>query len=163
MAWSSASKCMWSDKFHAPTVTQLREGYQKPLIPVFDAARDFLLGLHGVSESVAWHGVPWRWTLVYRCASEDRAPVTRAFAYLIPDPNRLQVCVPLGREQVAALPMRRFKKNMRDSIVHARSVAGVSWPSWDAVTRPALDEVIDLLHRKHRMIVEPNESVTMSA
>lgn len=163
MAWSSAAKCMWSDKFHAPTVSQLRDGYPKPLAPVFDAAREQLLALEGVSETVAWHGVPWRWTLVYRCAGEDRAAVTRAFAYIVPDPSKLQVCVPLGREIVAELPMRRFKKNIRDTIVHARSVAGVSWPSWDAPTRAALDDILDLVQRKHRLIVVPNQSVTMSA
>lgn len=163
MAWSNAAKCMWNDKFHKPTVAQLREGYAKPLIPILDAAREYLLALDGVSESVAWHGVPWRWTLVYRCTGEDRAAVTRAFAYLVPDPNRLQVCVPLAREVIAELPVKRFKKSIRDGIVHARSVAGVSWPSWDAPTKAALDDVIDLLQRKHRLIVSPDQTVTLSA
>ncbi len=156
-------KCRWNDKFHTPTVAQLREAYAKPLIPVFDSAREMLLQLSGVSESVAWHGVPWRWTLVYRCHGDETAPVTRAFAYLIPDPTRLQVCVPLGREQIVALPIRRFKKNIRDAIVHARSVAGVSWPSWDAPTRAALEDLGDLIRRKHRMLSASNEQLTISA
>lgn len=156
-------KCRWNDKFHTPTIAQLREAYPKPLVPVFDGARDMLLELKGVSESIAWHGVPWRWTLVYRCAGDDAAPVTRAFAYVIPDPSRLQVCVPLGREQIAAMPLRRFKKSIRDAIIHARSVAGVSWPSWDTPTRIALDDVAELVRRKHRMVTASDESLTISA
>ena len=160
---NGAVKCGWNNKFHAPSVAQLREGYAKPVMPVFDAAREMLLELKGVSESISWHGVPWRWTLVYRCEGDDASPVTRAFAYVISDPHRLQVCVPLGREQIAALPMRRFKKGIRDAIVHARSVAGISWPSWDVPTRVALEDVADLVRRKHRLIVASDERITISA
>lgn len=163
MLEQGASKCAWNNKFHAPSVAQLRDGYAKPLVPVFDAVRETVLELKGVSESVAWHGVPWRWTMVYRCHGDDAAPVTRAFAYLIPDPHRLQVCVPLDRQQVSALPMRRFKKGIRDAIIHARSVAGISWPSWDVPTRLALDDVADLIRRKHRLIAATDERVTISA
>jgi len=163
MHWQGSTKCSWNNKFHAPTLAQLRDGYPKPLVPLFDEARELLQNLAGVSESIVWHGVPWRWTLVYKCEHENHDPVTRAFAYLIPDPARLQLCVPLTTEQVAVLPMRRFKKHMRDNILHARTVAGLSWPSWDVPTTQALEDLADLVRRKHRHIDGPRERVALSA
>jgi hypothetical protein len=159
----ASTKCLWSSKFHTPSMAQLRDGYAKPLLPAFDAARETFLQLPGVSESVIWHGVPWRWTLVYKCPGKDAASNTRAFGYLIPDPARLQCCIPLTREQIASLPIRRFKKTIRDSIVHARTVAGLSWPSWDVPTKAALEDVADLLRRKHRLIVGADGAVALSA
>jgi hypothetical protein len=163
MQWERSSKCTWSNKFIAPTVGKLREGYPKPLGSVFDAARELILELDGVSESVIWHGVPWRWTLVYKCDARTAADRTRAFAYLIPDPAKLQCCVPLTREQIASLPMRRFKKNLRDSIIHARTVAGLSWPSWDIPSKTAVEDIAELVRRKHRLLRASDESVAMSA
>ncbi len=163
MPWQGSSKCLWSSKFHTPTWSQLRDGVSRPLLPVFDTARAMLLGLNGVSESVVWHGVPWRWTLVYKHREKDAAACTRAFAYLIPDPVRLQCCVPLSREQVTALPIRRFKKHLRESIIHARTVSGLSWPSWDLPAKTAVEDLAELIIRKHRMVDASDASVALSA
>lgn len=163
MPWQGSSKCLWSSKFHTPTWCQLRDGYPKPMVPFFDAARSMLLALNGVSESVVWHGIPWRWTLVYKYKGSDAASRTRAFAYLIPDPARLQCCVPLSREQITALPIRRFKKHIREPIIHARTVAGLSWPSWDLPSKSAIEDLADLIHRKHRMVGASDDSVALSA
>ncbi|MBY0312628.1 MAG: hypothetical protein K2W85_11210 [Phycisphaerales bacterium] len=157
MAWGSSLKCAWNDKFRMPEVAQLRGGLNKPLQSVFDDAREELKRLEGVSESVSWQGVPWRWTLVYTMAE---VPTERALAYLVPDPQRVQMCVPLNQEQIEKLPMKRLKKSIRDGVVHARSVAGVWWPTWDVPTRGALDEVLELVVRKHKMVTASIETVT---
>lgn len=162
MSLQGSTKCPWNNKFHAPTLAQLREAYPKTTLPVFDAARQALLGLAGVSETIAWHGVPWRWTLVYDGQEVTSTGVRRPFAYLVPDPARLQICIPLTREQVAAMPIKRFKRTLRDAIVHARTVAGVSWPSWDLPTRAALDDVLELIKRKHRLVVDPREAAAVA-
>jgi hypothetical protein len=151
------TKRVWSNKFQCPGPRQLREGYEPELRAVFDAARELILEREGLVETVVWHGVPWRWTLVYQDPAGENgyglalARPTRAFAYLIADPARLQVCLPLTREQIAAMPLKRFKKVSRDSIIFARAVAGVAWPNWDLPTQAAVEDVAEVVRRKHKM------------
>jgi hypothetical protein len=151
MAWGNTVKCAWSDKFRMPSLDELRSGLPKPLQQVFDDARHRLSYLDGVTESLVWQGVPWRWTLVYvgggSGTSEGRPSV-----YLVPDPQRIQICVPLCKDQIEHLPLKRMKKSIRDGVVFARSVAGVWWPTWDVPTVGALDEVFELVTRKHKLL-----------
>ncbi len=156
MAWGSPNKCAWNDKFRMPDVGQLRAGLNKPLQGVFDDARHALRELEGVEESVSWQGVPWRWTLVFAMAE---TPAERALGYLVPDPQRVQVCIPLTQEQIEKIPMKRLKKSIRDGVVYARSVAGVWWPTWDVPGRGALDEVLELVVRKHKLVLSAGETV----
>ncbi len=148
MAWGTVAKCAWSDKFRVPSVEDLRAGTPPQLRPVLDEARRQLAELPRVSESLVWQGVPWRWTFVYLA---DDASDGRATAYLVPDPNRLQICVPLAQEHIEQFPLKRMKKSIRDGIVFARNVGGIWWPTWDIQNSTALAEVLDLLERKHRL------------
>jgi hypothetical protein len=113
-----------------------------------EEARKQLGEMPGVSESLVWQGVPWRWTFVY---AGEEASVGRAVAYLIPDPNRLQICVPLAQEHIEQMPLKRMKKSVRDGIVHARNVGGVWWPTWEIQNSTALGEILDLLARKQKL------------
>jgi hypothetical protein len=151
MAWGNVAKCSWSDKFRMPSIEELRAGLPKQTQPVFDDARKRLESLDGVTESLVWEGVPWRWSLVY---SGPSGMEPRIVAYLIPDPQRVQICVPLLQEQVDRLPLKRMKKSLRDGIVFARNVAGMWWPTWDVPSRTAVDEVLDLVARKHAMATD---------
>ncbi|HVU63655.1 MAG TPA: hypothetical protein VHC70_06750 [Phycisphaerales bacterium] len=149
MAWGTVVKCAWSDKFRVPTAAELREGLAPPSRAVLDEARRRLGDLPGVAESLVWQGVPWRWTFVY--ADQEHGDA-RATAYLIPDPQRLQVCVPLNQEQIEQFPLKRMKNPIRDGIVYARNVGGVWWPTWEIPTSGALGEVLDLLSRKMKVV-----------
>ena len=149
MAWGTVAKCAWSDKFRQPTLDDLQSGLPKPLQPIFDDARERLGELDSVSEALVWQGVPWRWTMVYTVAGND----VRGIVYLIPDPQRLQICVPLEHDQIEQVGLKRMKKSIRDGVVFARNVAGVWWPTWDVASKTALDEVFDLIARKHRLVV----------
>ena len=160
MAWGNVAKCAWSDKFRMPGADELRAGLPKHLQQVLDDARERLTGLDEVSESLVWQGVPWRWTFIYPCAAGEPG---RAMVYLVPDPQRLQICVPLAQEQIEQLPVKKLKKSIRDGVVFARNVAGVWWPTWDVASKTALDEVFELVHRKHRMLVGAEAEATVQA
>lgn len=151
-------KPLWSDKFRMPSIQELRAEIPKPMLPVFDAAREGITDLGDIQEVLAWQGVPWRWTLIYRGLGDlhengTNAPGGRGFAYVIPDPARMQVCVPLTSTQIEALPMKRFKKSVRDGVQQARSVAGIWWPTWDVGSMAALEEIMELTVRKHKLLV----------
>lgn len=142
----------WEDQFRVPTLDDLRGHYPKQLGNLIEVARERLLQFNGVREEVSWQGLPWRWTLVYRCPQD---PV-RAWAYLVPDPEKPKLSLPLTDEQVQALPMRRLKKFVRDGVLCARKVDSVYWATWDITNRAQLDEVLDLVRRKHQYVLQHN-------
>jgi hypothetical protein len=149
MAWGNVVKTAWSDKFRMPAADELRTGLPKPLQQVFDDARQRLDQLSHVCEYLVWQGVPWRWTFVYL---GPQAAEPRTMAYIIPDPSRLQICVPLAHEHVEMISLKRMKKSVRDGVIFARQVNGVWWPTWDVPTVAALDEVFELISRKHTIV-----------
>ena len=167
----SELRTAWNDKFSRPDAQALRLLFAKPVQTVLDEARAALTELPGIQESLDWQGVPWRWTFVYRgtgdlaehalplvsgptpIATPSGLGLLRAFAYVIPDPSRLQICVPLTGPQIEAMPMKRMKKPVRDGIAHARSVAGVWWPTWDVSSQGAAEEVLEVAARKHKFLL----------
>lgn len=130
-------RCPWEDRFRTPAIDELREGVGRSHQPLFDYTREGLLSL-GLAESLAWHGVPWRWSLVYRASG---GPV----AYLVPQPGKPMIAVLLSTERVAALPTRKLSRTVRDGITFAARVGATLWPTWEITSRTLSDEVIGLL------------------
>jgi hypothetical protein len=172
-------KTAWEDKFRVPTLQELLGHFHdKQIGQLFEAARGELLacgraaegGLAGsgaISEAIAWTGVPWRWTMVYTCDSPAHALLglqpSHAWAYLVPDPVKVQICIPMSIPLIQMLPARRLKKFIRDGIIHARAVAGVHWPCYEVTARAQLDDIVDLAQRKYRALTSQPDAVAAPA
>lgn len=137
-------RSLWEDRFARPTTEQLLGACPKTLSGVLDYARECLSGLVGVQEELSWQGIPWRWTLVYRHES-DR---TRAFAYLVPDPLKPRLAVPIPNVLVSSLPIKKVSKYIRETVVQSPVVGSIRWCQWDAQTNGNVDEVIALAEMK---------------
>jgi hypothetical protein len=170
MAWAE-HRTPWNDKFTRPAPEALGAVYPAAIQDLLRDVRAGLGALSGLEASLDWQGVPWRWTFVYRGtgdlaehatpASGGPTPVNspsglsllRAFAYVVPDPARLQVCIPLTGAQIEALPAKKIKRPVKDVIAAAGSVAGVWWPTWELTGPGVLEDVLDLAARKHRFLL----------
>lgn len=126
----------WEDRFSKPTVQQLLNDVQRPRSYAFSHARALLLGYEGVVEYLAWHGVPWRWSMLYSCGEE------KPIAYLIPDPMNPRVTVPAYVTDLAALPIRTIPSRIREGLQKAPEVAGVRWCQWPLESKAAADEIL---------------------
>ncbi len=135
----------WEDRFRNPTVDELRAGMTRQHSQLFDTARDCLRAFESVQETLVWRGIPWRWSLAYPIEGD----ANRILAYLIPQPGKPQLAVPLTVEMIAALPQRRLPRMIRDAITFSARVAGIHWPCWELQSRPQIDELIGLAKRKH--------------
>jgi hypothetical protein len=143
-----AERLPWADRFSKPAVDQLLSHYDAPNAQLFETARESLSESEGVQERVAWQGLPWRWTLVFEHPSDP----TRAFVYLVPDPQSLKISVPLTQEMVQGLPLRRMKKHIRDGIETGNQVNSVIWACWEVQTENQLEEILEIICRKHSFI-----------
>jgi len=140
------SKSAWRDRFRTPTLEELWDGCKKQTSVLLDGVRERLIGHEGVQETVTWQGLPWRWTMVYTLPADP----TRAWAYLVPDPEKPLLAVPFTEEMIQAFPMHRLKKHVRDGVLGGRKVAGVYWATWELTSKSQLTELMDLVERKRK-------------
>lgn len=137
---ASPARAPWEDKFSAPTWTVLREAFPKPVVPVLEHVRERLLSVTGVRETLSWHGIPWRWSLRYQ-AEGEAVPM----AFLVPNPAKPLLAVPMTMGQIDRLPQRRLPRTIRDAILHAVEIDGVRWPAWEITSKAQADEVLMLV------------------
>ena len=138
---------MWEDRFRAPTLESLRSESTRDIIPIFDEARQRLLTLPGFTESLGWHGIPWRWCLEYR---QDEAP-ERPWAYLVPQPNRPKLALTLEMDQVTALPIKKLSRYVREGLLRSVEISGIRWVQWELGSKGQVDEIMAVVECKHTM------------
>ncbi len=141
----------WENKFDEPTIDDLRAGFGKQVGALIDGARDKLCSYEPVDESVSWQGVPWRWTMVYSAPDLDDRPI----AYLVLDPQRPLIAIPMTAELVESIPMHRLKKHVRDGVLLSRKVVGVYWSTWELTSKSQLQDILELVHRKMKLLTAP--------
>lgn len=133
-------KPAWSNRFAMPTPAELRSGLVVETAPLFDHARRALSELVGVVETLKWMGVPWSWSLVYGPAGEPEA-----WAFLIPEPGRLQIAVALPSDRLGDIPVKRLSRFVRDGLLQTQVVGRACWPTWIVQTQVHVDEVVRLV------------------
>ncbi len=144
MATKHGSRSPWKDRFTEPTIDQLLAGLGAEERSLIDAARAMLGAFERIGESVQWQGVAWRWAMTFAHPGDERA-----WAFLIPNPERPEIAVPMTGEFLETLNFQRMRKFLRDELVHARCVRGVYWPSWELVSTTQLDELKTVIKKKH--------------
>jgi hypothetical protein len=139
----SKVRLAWMDRFRAPSVSELFAPFNKQVCAILEHARARMLAVDGVKEEVSWQGV-WRWTLVYRIPGEGE----RGWAYLVPDPAKPRLALPVMDELIAELPMKKLSRVIRDGLAHAPTVDGVRWAQWEVQSRTQADEILSLAQLK---------------
>ena len=138
-------RAAWEDRFNRPTVEQLRVPLSAAASKLFDRLRRDVRSLEGVTESFAWHGDCWRWTIEFHTEHSDEP-----LAVLVPAPLDLQLAVPLDREFVRSLPQRSMKRSVRDGIGLAQDPFDTRWGVWSVQSAGLLDDLVDLIELKLR-------------
>lgn len=106
------------------------------------SARESLIELAPVHEELGWLGIPWRWSFVYRPQAPADAGDS-AWAYVIPQPGKPLVALPITTDVLDALAGRRLPRYIRDGLAVAPRVGGTHWSAWEILSRQQLDEVIE--------------------
>lgn len=133
-------KPAWSNRFAMPTVAELRAGLTVEASPVLDHARLGLASVPGVVETLKWMGVPWSWSFVYGPPGEPEG-----WAFLIPEPGRLQIAVSLPAERLGEIPVKKLPRFVRDGLLQTQVVGRACWPTWVVQSAAQADEVVRLV------------------
>lgn len=137
------SRQAWMDRYRTPTVNELVSAFNKQLTGVVNHARERMLAIDGVKEEVSWQGV-WRWTLLYRIPGE----ADRVWAYLVMDPHKPRLAVPVPNDLISDLPVKKLSKFVRDGLAHAPTVDGVRWAHWEIQGKTQADDILSLAEFK---------------
>lgn len=134
---------VWNDRFQSPDSDALEAGLQDSARDLFAKARARLDELDDTSCSIKWLGVPWRWSLVYTMKGADEV-----LAYLVPEPGKPQICVPMDYDALERVASRRLSRTIRDGIVFAAEVGGTRWASWELQSDNQIEEILTLVNAK---------------
>ncbi len=106
MAATAKSRIAWQDKFKTPEIDELRVELPKPRRDQFDEARQRILTFANITEELVWEGHPWRWCLKHTVPNDP----TRAFSYLVPNPEKPKIGVCFNADMLQSMPLHRLKK-----------------------------------------------------
>lgn len=130
-------RTLWEDRFSRPTVAALVQGCPRATSALVESVRERLIGL-GLSESLAWRGLPWRWAMSY-------GPPRAESAYLVPRPAGPSLAIRVANERAKELEIRKLARSIREGLGTARLVAGVAWPEWELKAKSQCDELVGFL------------------
>lgn len=141
----------WEDRFASPTPELLIASLDGPAAELLASLRRTLRADHDCIESLAWMGLPWRWTLSYRLPGAR--PDHDAAAHLVANPAAPTAVFRLSHEAFSDLPFRKLSRYVRDGLAQAKLVAGVSWPEWTVQSAANVSDLADLfrLLREHAL------------
>lgn len=143
----------WEDRWNQPEPDILLEPLTDPQAKPFGEIMKRLSELDGIEMEMSWQGISWKWSYVYRCpGAADKHSGLEQFAYMVPRPGSVIVCIPLTSEFIQALPFRRLNRYIRDGIRVAKCAVDIHWATWTPMAMTEVEHLYDLIKRKHRFI-----------
>ncbi|MFN5944553.1 MAG: hypothetical protein ACK5ZG_01245 [Phycisphaerae bacterium] len=105
--------------------------------PTATMTRERLRKYPQATESLAWLGT-WQWTLQFRTPTSNGV----SWVYLIPNPQRPQVCIPVHDTTLAAVAPKLLSRSIRETLLFAPTVDGVRWATWDVQSRTQMEALL---------------------
>jgi len=140
---TSIARSAWTNRFCAPTPEDVIDGIHPLPRLAFARARQMLAAL---DEEFIWQGV-WKWSFVYTRAVGPWC----AAAFLIPDPIKPRMCIPLDKMAVAKLTCKPLSPLVRAALCNCPIIENTRWPSWVLSEPSAVEEILgSLIHAQLR-------------
>ncbi len=152
----------WENRWTQPTLEQLMAPlaahHRKALETIFDEVRE----MPHVEMSLAWYGPSWNWTIEFRFA-DLKNPQPEVLCYLVAKVGAPVVSIPLTDTQFDALPLRRLNKLVREGVKLAKQAVELHWANFTPVNQTEVTHLLDLIRRKHKLVVSENATPVAKA
>lgn len=129
----------WEDQFVRPDRGSLLAGLNKQDQLLVDRCVERLDAIPRCRCHIRWHGIPWRWALRYE--SDKKEPI----AFVIPEPRRPRLAIPLTAGDLERITFRKLSKPVREGISLASAINGVLWTEWVLSSKSQIDELFGLI------------------
>jgi len=131
----------WEDRFSQPTDQEVLSHYTRQFRGCAEGIRSVMQALPGMSESLEWMGLPWRWTFVYR----RQGASDRLHGYMVPLPTGPRWVLSVSQDVVEHLSFKSMPRPVREAFTSATRVGSQLWPQWDVQTKAQVLEVAGVL------------------
>ncbi|MEM7754751.1 MAG: hypothetical protein AAF297_03845 [Planctomycetota bacterium] len=125
----------WHNRFETPEATALIDPVQSAEVGFdhFQSIRELLNDKFEFTETIAWHGIPWRWSFAYGPGAAE------PFAFLVPEPGRPQYCCKVPVDAADAITASKPHKSVREGLARGSLVGSTLWAEWELtpMARPA--------------------------
>jgi hypothetical protein len=146
----------WHDRWNEPTLDQLVAPIDENRRKAADSLIEHTGNFEAVERTIIWYGQSWRWTIQFTLPDAQGDP--HVLAYLVPVPNAPIFCVPFREDILTRLPLRRLNKYIRDGLRGAKCAVELHWAMWTPSNNVEVEQLIDLIKRKHKLLRTPSEA-----
>jgi len=146
----------WEDRWQQPDPEVLLNVYEAHRHKILSTLLEQIVAYEGVTKTLQWHGESWKWCWQFDLHKEGNGQAV-VMAYLVPNPEMPQICIPLDEELIGRLPMRRLNRYIRDGIRHAKCAVKVHWATWVPTAMTEAEQLMDLIKRKHKHLTLPKK------
>lgn len=144
----------WQDRWNQPSMDELMEPinpqHRRALRTLADRVDDH----DHVEQHLEWYGPGWHWTIQFDLKDPNGKQV-ETLCYLVPRQEAPEVCVPLASTTLERLPLHRLHKFVRNGVRGAKRSVAYHWATWDLTASSEVDQLMDLIKRKHKIVLEP--------
>ena len=144
----------WQDHWSEPTLDQLLEPLEEVHRKVLMQLLERIEKYDDLRSSLVWRGVSWHWTLEYTL-NDPAGNKLETFCYVVPDKALPRLCIPLTDDVLHRLPFRRLHKLVRTGIRSAKRAVAINWATWELNAPFEVEVLMDLIKRKHKLLLEP--------
>ncbi|WP_428386743.1 hypothetical protein [Mucisphaera sp.] len=141
----------WQDRWNIPEAEQLLQPYNELSGQLATNIMDGVLELGPVERTIVWHGDSWFWTFQFDLLGDE---IQQGLCYLVPNPEAFMVAVPLHRDVIAQLPMRRLNRYIRDVLRSSKCAVDLHWAMWRPSLKSEGEHLLDLIKRKKKILLE---------
>jgi hypothetical protein len=148
-------KIAWADRFQQPSIDLLRDAIGSKPRHNFDVLRKRLLEIDRITETLAWYGDCWKWSIEYR--TRLNKPPGDPLVVLIPCPQDVQMALPLDRDFAQSISIKRMKRAVRDGLELAQEPFDTRWSVWSLGNGGGaglLDDLQDLIELKLKHLAQ---------
>lgn len=152
----------WEDRWREPSLDELLKPYKENSKKVTDLFFKKMGEIDDTSWRIVWHGAAWRWTVEFVLGSAESDAGESGedgvvLCYFVPRPEQPTISIPLTDEAIAALPMRRLNRYVRDGIRSSKRAVDLHWATWTPTAGAEIEYLIDLIQRKRKWLLAAAE------
>lgn len=154
------SRLAWEERWTRPTTELLLEPQKEQNLKLIPLLVDGINTFPGVRQDLVWFSTAWKWTWQFSLPeiAANNGEQRDKLAYIVPNPEQLLVSVPLYDDLIAAMPIKRLNRYVREAIRTAQCAVKIHWIQFTPTAQTEVEHILDLVKRKHKLLTRTDKA-----
>jgi len=151
MNQAASTRLPWQDRWTRPSLEALLQPLSEQQRKVCERLIEGIEQFEGMHWHFAWHGRAWKWTLQFDLY-DQAGGLIGPIAYLVPNPDFVELCMPLKESTIEQVNFKRLQKFVRDGLRAAKCAVTLHWAIFNPTAMSEADQLLDLVKRVHKVL-----------